>query len=405
MELLNRLTLKNLKLNKKRTLVTIIGIVLATALITGVATLVSSFQKSILEFEKQTSGDYHYSFKNVPGEDLKYIENNRNVESVFVTCGIGYSKLDEVKNDYKPYIYVSAFSKEAMKKLGLELFDGRLPENENQIAIGRHLQTNGQVDFKIGEEITLDIGKRIADGNELNQGNPYNASNEESEEMLEDEEFKKEFQKTYKIVGIIERPNMNVENYSAPGYTAITYLNEIPTNKKIDVYARYKDLKKQNETTETILGIEKGTIDRIESGKEEINFKDLQAVKNAKYEMNKNTSVIQWENAEFGEGTTKMLLTVAGVVIGIIIVTSVFCIRNSFAISITEKTKQYGMLASIGATPKQIRKNVLYEGFVLGAIGIPLGIISGLGAIFILLKVVENLLKDIMNIKLLFQQT
>jgi len=56
MELLNRLTIKNLKLNKKRTAVTIIGIILSTALITGVATLVSSFRSSLIEMEKRDSG-------------------------------------------------------------------------------------------------------------------------------------------------------------------------------------------------------------------------------------------------------------------------------------------------------------------------------------------------------------
>ena len=78
MELLNRLTIKSLKLNKKRTIVTIIGVILATALITGVATLISSFQASLIEYEKSENGDFHYEFKDVPLEELKYIEKNRN---------------------------------------------------------------------------------------------------------------------------------------------------------------------------------------------------------------------------------------------------------------------------------------------------------------------------------------
>ena len=92
-----------------------------------------------------------------------------------------------------------------------------------------------------------------------------------------------------------------------------------------------------------------------------------------------------------------MIYILSIIVIGIIIVTSVFCIRNSFAISITEKMKQYGMLASIGATPKQIRKNVFYEALILSVIGIPLGILCGILAVFIILKVVGILLKDSLN--------
>ena len=89
-----------------------------------------------------------------------------------------------------------------------------------------------------------------------------------------------------------------------------------------------------------------------------------------------------------------MLYSVIGVVIFIIIFTSVFCIRNSFAISITEKIKMYGMLSSVGATRKQIKKNVIFEAMALGLIGIPLGILSGLFADFVLLKIVNVLLSD-----------
>ena len=79
---------------------------------------------------------------------------------------------------------------------------------------------------------------------------------------------------------------------------------------------------------------------------------------------------------------------------GIVLVSSVFVIRNGFAISITERLKQYGMLSSIGATKKQIKKSVYFEGFILGIIGIPLGILSGVFAIYILVNVVNYILKD-----------
>ena len=112
--------------------------------------------------------------------------------------------------------------------------------------------------------------------------------------------------------------------------------------------------------------------------------------------------MIRWENLEFKESTTNTLYAVSAVVIVIIIVTSVFCIRNSFEISITEKTKQYGMLASVGATSKQIKKNVLYEGLILGLIGVPIGILSGLVAIFVLLKIISNILKDFLGTEFIY---
>ncbi|MCI9365701.1 MAG: ABC transporter permease [Clostridia bacterium] len=89
-----------------------------------------------------------------------------------------------------------------------------------------------------------------------------------------------------------------------------------------------------------------------------------------------------------------MLLTFIGIVIVVIIITSIFCIRNSFAIATTEKIKMYSMLASVGTTKKQIKKNVIFEGLTLGFIGIPFGILSGFFAVYVLLKIVNLIIGD-----------
>ena len=217
MNLLNRLTIKNLKLNKKRTAVTIIGIILSTALITGVATLVTSFRESIINYEKQTSGNYHYEFEEVPHEELKYRENNRNIDSDFMTQNIGYAMLEGSQNEYKPYLYLLGLEKEAQSNLSLELIEGRMPKTQDEIVISYHIETNGKVKYKVGDTLKLNIGKRVVQEengtlSELNQNNPY----------IEGEIFQAEYEKEYKIVGIIERPSYSTEEYSAPWYTVIT---------------------------------------------------------------------------------------------------------------------------------------------------------------------------------------
>ena len=108
MDLLNRLTIKNLKLNKKRTLVTIIGIMLSVALVTAVATMYSSCIKSLINFETYQKGNFHVAFFEVPLNEVETIKNNRGVDDVYLTKDIGYAKLEESKNEYKPYVYVSA---------------------------------------------------------------------------------------------------------------------------------------------------------------------------------------------------------------------------------------------------------------------------------------------------------
>ena len=293
------------------------------------------------------------------------------------------------------------YTNEAIKNLNIDLLEGRFPENENEIVISKHIQTNGKVDLKIGDELTLEIGKRMMGEYELDQNNPYileedyenqtksdepyeyNETGTDIEEFIP-EELIPEFTKKYKIVGIMERPSWTIEGFRAPGYTVITLLENYQNGKNINVYTRYKDLNKQTATTAEIQQVDEKVIENLSA----------EDYANLKYQFDVNSGLIRWENSQFSQGTLTMLYTVASVVIGIIIVTSVFCIRNSFEISITEKTKQYGMLASIGATSKQIKRNVLYEGFILAIIGIPIGIISGLGAIFILLQVIKTILRE-----------
>lgn len=92
-----------------------------------------------------------------------------------------------------------------------------------------------------------------------------------------------------------------------------------------------------------------------------------------------------------------MLYSVCGILIAVIMIGSILVIYNSFAISVSERKKQFGMLSSVGATKKQIQKSVLYEGAILGGIGIPLGILSGIGGIGITLNIVNNILKPMIK--------
>ncbi len=382
MDLLHRLTKKNLQLNKKRTIVTIIGIILSVALITAVSTVFMSGYKSIVQFEKVYEGDYHIVFENVKREDIDRIKNNRYTENYFYSYGIGYSELKESKNEYKPYLYVLAFNKEGLEKAGLVLSEGRLPENDHELLITTHLKTNARVKYNVGDTLKLDVGKRMSEGYELNQHNPYNP--EVKEELVDLEK------KEYKIVGIVERPSRVVEDYSAPGFSIITYTDKVSDKSNIYIRLNKKGLREYKKAIASLMGIDYSTYLKMDN--EELTEDEAKELEESIHtEMDANLYLVTLETGVFAEGMFKSLGTMAGVVILIIIVTSVFCIKNSFDISIAEKTKQYGMLASVGATKKQIRRNVFYEAYRLGIVGIPLGIALGLVASFILVKV-SNLL-------------
>lgn len=389
MNLLNKLTIKNLTLNKKRTIVTIIGIILSVALITAVASMYASGIQMLINYEKFQKGDYHIAFYDVNKSDLEDFQKNRKLDKLNYVSNIGYAHVDS-KYEYKPYVFITEFTKNSLEDLGIILVDGRLPENENEILIPTHLKSKGRVDYKIGDTITLDIGERIdSEGNTLTQ----------SEELSDNEEqIVNTKSYTYKIVGVIERPDYSIEPFSAPGYTLITYLDENKLGDNVDVFARInkKNIKNWYEVVAGITNTDPILFEKVvnEKATEEESNAFYEQFSNYKYSVHYNQYLIMLETNPIKNSGISGLGTVILIVLGIIVFTSVFCIKNSFDISITEKTKQYGMLKSIGATKKQIKKNVFYESTILGIFGIPLGILAGFLASYILIIVTNILLKN-----------
>lgn len=413
MNLMKTLTLKNLKLNRKRTIVTIVGIILATALLSALVTLVSSFQYSMIEYQKQKDGDFHVKFSNVKMSELSEFKNNRNIESTFETMGMGFAKLDGCKNEDKPYAYVMATDEAGFERGCFKLIEGRMAKNEDEIVIPRHLKTNGRIDIKVGDEITLDVGKRYDSNTEgvISENCAY----EHEAETLTDT-----VTKHYKVVGIMERPGYGMEDYSAAGYTFVTYSDELAAidngtkseaseaDTTLTVYSRYtqKALRNKDAVTADIIGVDEKLFEKANNSSVEMSSEEsdrfLKEMENAKYDIYMNGYLINYECVFPIDGSFKALFTVAAVVALIIILTSVYCIKNSFNISITEKIRQYGMLASVGATRRQIKSSVKTEAAMLGVVGIPVGTMSGILAALILVKVVNALSAGWLNFALSF---
>lgn len=371
MNILNKLTIKNLKLNKKRSLGTIIGIILSVALICAVSNMVSSFRETLIQNAINESGYWHIRLYNVSNGKLKRLKLNKDIDNIYTISEDGYAKLDTIKNEYKPYLKFYGMNKEAFNNLEFKLIKGRFPKDDNEIIISEHLNKNGKANLKIDDEITVNVGDRVTleDDYVLNDSNPFDKGNE----IIKNPNTKK-----YRVVGIIKRPDVSFEPTSAPAYTTIT----TSTNEdNFSVFISLKNPRDKNSFVE-LLG--------AKNYDEVVNM----GINNPRYDYTLNNELLRWEALKFSDSTFSMLLSIAEVVIFIIIFTSIFCIRNSFAISTTEKMRMYGMLSSVGATKKQIKKSVLTEGFILGLIAIPIGIICGIIAVFVLLKIVNLFLGD-----------
>lgn len=372
MSIFRKVTFEILKKNKTRTIVTIIGIILSASMFTAVTTTISSVQNYLLKNAYYNYGDWHISALEVdktffdflknpvsvadnPKEPARFAEGK--VESYVYSQQIGYAIAEGCTNAYKPYLYVIGADKNFCETMPVHLTGGRLPEKADEILLPEHLAENGEVRHKVGDVLTLEIGNRVSDGFVLGQYNPYmNADELENPESIEEtqerETLEVEETRTYTVVGFYERPNF--ENYSAPGYTAITVMDKVrPDGSLYNFYFKMEDPK------DAFLW-----------------SSDISAAIGCNGNLNDN--VLTYLGVIGHEGFYVVLYGLAAIVCGLIMFGSVSLIYNAFSISVSERTKQFGLLSSIGATKKQIRKMVFFEALFVSGIGIPLGILAGI---------------------------
>ena len=359
MSILNRLTIKNLRLNKKRTIVTIIGIILSTALMVGIGLLFSSFQDLMIRDTIGYSGKYEANYSDVDLDKLNNIKDKG--FTYFYEKPIGFSKI-ESSNEYKPYMYITSVNKEYFNEL--KLVDGSFPKNENEVVISNHVITNGGLNYKVGDIVTFTYGSRNIDG-DITLANS---------ELVDGEFLTNEGTHTYKIVGIVDRSNF--ESYSASGYTAFTV--DVNSDKgNVNLYVMFNKNKK--------------IIKQSEELAKELNYNG---------DINYNSTLL----ALYGESTYgNVMSSMGGMMIIMLSLVSIGCIiviYNSFAISVMERKKEFGLLSSIGATKRQLSHTVFFEAVVVGVIGIILGILGAYIGIGCVILIINNLISDMLEYKL-----
>lgn len=379
MKILNELTIKHLKMNKKRTIVTIIGIILSTALMVGIGLLFSTMQDNAIRTLKQSTGDYHAYIEGLNHQKLEILSNNHHINNYFYEQPIGFSESDNIKVSHRKYFFVDAVSKNYFDQI--KLIKGRFPQNSTEIVITNQVESDNGVTYNIGDTLTFKLGTRIfqsEDGEEETlENNSY--FGEEFERLKIKEE------KKYTVVGIMERPVF--EDWSAVGYTFLTLYDDSKKDANVNVYITFKKPSRAYEDSEVLaknLGLAR-TINEI--GQEE-------------YPIIYNTSLLALYGASKYDNVMSTLSNVLMIVLTLISVGCIVVIYNSFAISVMERKKQFGLFSSIGATKKQLRHTVFFEAFLVGLIGIPLGVISSFIGIGTVLMIVNHLLPDLFGASL-----
>ena len=355
MNILNKLTIKHLKMNKKRTIVSIVGIILSTALMVGIGLLMSTMRENMIDMVKEEHGSQQAIFYNLTKEDYDYIKENEKVKEILTTEKIGYARNNVTDAEYISYFKVLATDKKALDTMDIK--EGRAPQNENEILVSKYLP------LKLGDTITLEVGERSLNGEKIEDTEWLE---EENEVTIIDTKTKK-----YKVVGFLE--NAIYQNPKDVGISIYTY-QETLGNGQINAFIYFKKVRDTRDTVNVWvedLGLDLDNQVRI------------------------NESLLDLYGSSRYSNFMNSIISSLTIILIILSIACMIVIYNSFAISVMERKKQFGLLSSIGTTKKQIRKTVFFEAFVVGVIGIILGILGSYIGIGCVLAIINELVPNI----------
>ncbi|WP_042355674.1 ABC transporter permease [Bacillus rubiinfantis] len=373
MNIVNKLTIRHLKQNKRRTLVTIFGVIISVAMVTAVTTLGVSFMNLMQRETIAKEGEWHVLYKDVNKEQLKAIQKDDETESVIVSRDRGYARLEGGNNKDKPYLFLKEYSSTGFKQFPLELSKGRFPKSANEVVLAEHIATNGKVFYKLGEKISLNIGQRKVQGESNRAFGQQDSLQKVDGKVTERLENTTSF--TYTVVGFIKRPTW--EPTWAPGYTIVSYVDENKLSASDRVNAS------------VVLKKVKGSL---------YDHANELAKSNNMTEPQFHDKLLRYYGVTIVDGLHRMLYSLMAIIMTVIIIGSVSLIYNAFAISVSERSRHLGMLASVGATKRQKRNSVFFEGIIIGLISIPLGILAGIGGIAVTFLAINSALQGALGV-------
>ena len=347
MSILRRFTWQSMRKNKTRTIVTVVGIILSTSMFMAVTTLGYSLWDYLVRREIYNSGDHYLRYYYTSDEHIAALSQDDRISKLGTLGILGYTKSasEETGNSSNHQFALSAGDSAFFEMNPLRLEEGRFPENSREIVIDRNfllqLQSSGKP-CGLGDMIELDISPTY----EGDMALPSDGA---------------AFSKTYTIVGI-HKAYVHLNDYDM-------YISHLFTVAQDDDVPLWYRVYVKTVTPKDALAL----LEQTPEGTASSANHTLLALYGVTYFQNYNTAIIR----------------ICCALAAIIMVGSVSLIYNAFSISVSERTKQFGMLASVGATKRQLRASVFSEAMRLSLIGIPLGLFSGYVGIAVTLKLLS----------------
>ena len=362
MNIISKLTIRHLLENKKRTIVTILGIMASTALITAILVGIFSFFRFFGTINRLTDGDVHAVYDKLAWEDITALKNDSRIKYAGAVCTdptiTGVRMLTDKEMRFRVGNIFTG-SADIYRQLVVSEYEGKLPETSNEVAVEEAFLKDNGLDLHVGDSITFELGNRYEiepDGTLVYYGGSYRS--EEQFQVLSTE--------TCTITAILHgnRPTGDFDILRG-----MDFGTPVGADDEGNPYLDCRITLKKADSTSAV---------QIRQIAEDygLHIGDL------------NTEFLISVFATKGMGGSYIqLFTLMGIALLIVVATSVVLIYNAFGMSLTEKIKYLGMLASVGATKAQKRSSIYFEGLVLGAIGIPLGILAGIAGAAVTLDV------------------
>jgi putative ABC transport system permease protein len=397
---LSQLSRRYLRRQWKRTIFTTLGIIMATALFAGLALLFTSFVNMYVSSEEAGSGEWHYQISGLSVEQARQLQGNiRLKDSELIASSAWMGRLQQPETnvnvdtnadtnaDTNQWLLLRDISElgNKMTPHAKSLMSGRLPQNSSEIALNTSA-LNFFPDLELNQEIELELVNKST-GGELQTG-------DESQTIT----------KKYTVTGITDWVSSQLPQ---PVYYALTYLDEADKN----LAEVYFTVKASSDFEANALAALNDVLPDYEWGKTEnqqFSNTEIGSAETIKFPDFKNNSESVWQDINLVrmqthdnllrfmgqssyDGTNQDLLTFFAVLATIIMVSVIFVIRNSFAMSVSERTSEYGLLRVVGGSPAQIRRLVMQDAAQMAIIGVPIGLLAGIAAMKITLDYVSGL--------------
>lgn len=341
MKIMNRLTIRFLKENKRRTILTILCISMSIVMLSCIGIGLSSGKLFYKDYTEKNVGDYHYIISSNNIETLNNVKNYDFVEKYFVKEDNRYfytpmleeydyynDYLDIVRGDRNYFIY---------ENVNDYLIEGRIPNTPSEIILSKKTIDAKKLNVSVGEEIELYV---------YDESQPVKL----------------------KVVGIID--DFEIKNEYQKNYDGWSCFDSTLDDNYYEIYVTDKDVSNKI----------------FDHGK-----RIIEDNKNADIMYHSSYLAVQDILEENSQSYITSIYSVFSVLVVIIIFVSVIIINQAFNLSINDRIKYLGMLSSVGSTPKQKRKSIYFEGVIMSLISIPLGLLIAFLGLFITFSLLNNL--------------